>query len=74
MKTKIGELEKGTSFIKKGVWYKKVNDKWSSQSIQNKSYCIGLSQFGVFTFFGNNAEVEIINESKEFFVRERTSK
>ena len=74
MKTKIGELEKGTSFIRKGIWYKKVHDKWSGRSTQDDGGCAGLSQFGVFTFFENNAEVEITNESKEVFVRDRTSK
>lgn len=72
---KIGELEKGTIFIKNDIWYKKLNERVTNYNIHVNEYSSGVSQYGVFTIFKNNLEVETRNEQpKDIFIRERINR
>lgn len=64
MNKKIGDLEKGTCFLKRGKWYKKLNDKWSGRTVQDDGSCTALSQDNTYAFFGNNSIVDIEVENE----------
>ena len=71
MKVKIGDLDKGTAFIRQGIWYKKINDKWSDRTVQEDGRCAALSQYSIYSFFGNNSIVEVEDGTKGISGRKR---
>jgi len=74
MKVKLGDLDKGTAFIRQGICYKKLNDKWSGRTTQEDGGCVALSQYSIYSFFENNSLVEVENGTKGISSGKRTNK
>jgi len=79
MKVKLGDLDKGDSFINRGVWYKKLNEKMSGLQTcdgcwPERGICMALSQYNIYTCFGNDVLGEIENGTKRISNGKRTSR